>query len=81
MGQITNGLVNLYQLSYLCLEFIPLPQPYFPPYSCIAFKAHLKYLGLCEAMPKVSHLVSVLRIVSPLQTGTPFIHLFVPCRT
>lgn len=85
---IKTGIVSLFRLSYLCLEFIPTSSILVPPYNCIAFKAHLKYQGLYEAMSKLSHLVgSLLQIVSPLQTGTilliflsPVAPRTVPCK-
>lgn len=69
-GQTKKGLVSLFRFSYLCLEFTPSFSALSPCLSCIIFKVHLKYQGLCEAISDSPIWLVGFQILSPLQTGT-----------
>lgn len=69
-GQTKKGLVSLFRFSYLCLEITPSFSTLSPCLSCIIFKVHLKYQGLCEAIPDSPIWLVGFQILSPLQTGT-----------
>lgn len=72
-GQTKKGLVSLFRLSHLCLEFIPTSPTLSPCLNnCIAFKVHLKYqVSLSPSPSSPTWFGSAFQIVSPLQTETP----------